>query len=71
MPTSDFNKVAEQVYWNRTSAWMFSCKFAAYFQNVFSKEHVWVAASEFNSLCVMFIKFGKLEDEKTIQMIFI
>ena len=23
-------------YWNRTSAWVFSCKFAAYFQNTFS-----------------------------------
>ena len=26
----------KQLYWNRTSAWMFSCKFAAYFQNTFS-----------------------------------
>ena len=32
----DFNKVALQLYWNRTSAWVFSCKFAAYFQNTFS-----------------------------------
>ena len=24
----------------------FSCKFAAYFQNTFSMEHLWVAASE-------------------------
>ena len=23
-------------YWNLTSAWVFSCKFAAYFQNTFS-----------------------------------
>ena len=30
MPKSDFNKVA---YWDRTSAWVFSCKFAIYFQN--------------------------------------
>ena len=28
-----------------TSAWVFSCKFAAYFQNTFSYEHLWVAAS--------------------------
>ena len=34
----------EQLYWNRTSAWVFSCKFAAYFQNTFSKEQVWTAA---------------------------
>ena len=36
MPKCDFNKVA---------LWVFSCKFAAYFQNTFSKEHLWVAAS--------------------------
>ena len=28
-----------------TSAWVFSCKFIAYFQNIFSQEHLWVAAS--------------------------
>ena len=32
----DFNKVALQLYRNRTSAWVFYCKFAAYFQNTFS-----------------------------------
>ena len=41
----DFNKVALQLYWNRTSAWVFSCKFTAYFKNTFSKEHLWMAAS--------------------------
>ena len=35
----------KQLYWNQTSSWVFSCKFAAYFQNTFSKEHLWVAAS--------------------------
>ena len=25
-------------------SWVFFCKFAAYFQNTFSKEHLWVAA---------------------------
>ena len=29
-----------------TSAWVFSCTFAAYFQNTFSKEHLWRSASE-------------------------
>ena len=29
------HKVALQLYWNHTSAWVFSCKFAAYFQNTF------------------------------------
>ena len=35
-----------QLYWNRTSTWVFFCKFAAYFQNTFSYEHLWTAASE-------------------------
>ena len=29
-----------------TSTWVFSCKFAAYFQNTFSWELLWMAASE-------------------------
>ena len=41
------------------SRWVFSSTFAAYFQNTFSKEHLWVAASgclihgcyTFNQLC--------------------
>ena len=45
MPKCDFNKVVKQLYWNHISAWLFSCKFAAYFQNVFSSEHLWSAAS--------------------------
>ena len=36
MPKCNFNKVAKQLYyWNHTLAWVFSCKFAAYFQNTF------------------------------------
>ena len=31
MPKCDFNKAALQLYWNRDSTWVFSCKFAAYF----------------------------------------
>ena len=44
MPKCDFNKVALQLYWNHPSAWVFSCKFAPYFQNNFSWEHLWMAA---------------------------
>ena len=44
MQKCDFNKVAKQLCWNRTLAWVF-CKFAAYFQNTFSREHLWTAAS--------------------------
>ena len=36
IPKGFFNKVALQLYLNRTSIWVFSCKFAAYFQNTFS-----------------------------------
>ena len=35
MSKYDFNKVALQLYWNSTVTWVFSCKFAAYFQNTF------------------------------------
>ena len=45
MPKFDFNNVA-----NHTSAWVFSCKFAAYFQNTFFLEHHWMAASESSKL---------------------
>ena len=45
MPKCDFNVVANQLYWNHTSAWVFSCKLPAYFQNTFSWEHLWRAAS--------------------------
>ena len=33
----DYNKVALQLYRNHTSAWVFPCKFAAYFQDTFLK----------------------------------
>ena len=49
-PKCDFTKVAKQLYWNHTSVWVFSCKFA-YFQNTFPWEHLWVAASATFILC--------------------
>ena len=45
MPTFDFDEVALQLYGNRTSAWVFSCKFAALFQNNCSYKHLRMAAS--------------------------
>ena len=36
MSKCDFSKVVLQSYWNHTSVWVFSCKFAVYFQNTFS-----------------------------------
>ena len=44
MPKCDFNKIALHLYWNRTSAWMFPCKFATYFQSTSSFEHLWTTA---------------------------
>ena len=48
-PKCNFNKIALQLYWNRTLTWVFSCKFAACFQNSFSQEHLWMAASAMSS----------------------
>ena len=30
---------AMQLYWNNTSTWVISSKFAAFLQNIFSEEH--------------------------------
>ena len=38
--------VAKHFCWSRTSAWVFYCKFVAYFQNTFLLEHLWRAAAE-------------------------
>ena len=46
MPKCDFNKVTLQFYGNHTSARVFSCKFAALFQNISSLDRLWIAASE-------------------------
>ena len=44
-PQVFLRSVTFQIYWNRTSAWVFSCKFTAYFQNNSSEGHIWRAAS--------------------------
>ena len=65
MPKCDFNIVALQLYWNHTLAWVFSCTFAAYFQNTFLQEQLWRTASAhliffFRFCCsVMFVLFSK------------
>ena len=46
MPKCNFNKVAKQLYLNHTLAWVYSCIFAVYFQNIFSSEHPWTAACD-------------------------
>ena len=40
-----FQQSCKQLYWSHTSAWVFSSKFAAYFQNTFSSEHILTAVS--------------------------
>ena len=39
------SSITSPLHLNHTSALVFSCKFAAYFQNTFSWEHLWTAAS--------------------------
>ena len=50
IPKCDLNKVAKQLYWNHTSAWVFSHRFAAYFYNTFSQQHLWTAASNYKNI---------------------
>ena len=60
MPVCDFNKITKQLYWNGTLAWLFSCRFVAYFQNTFSLEHFWTAASDSSKYNLRFMIFRKL-----------
>ena len=60
----EINKVAKQLYWNHTSAWEFSCKFAAYFQNIFSWKHLWVAASVARIFANAYLTLGYFKDER-------
>ena len=46
---------SQELYWNRTSVWVFSCKFAAYFQNTFCLKQLWMAVSEW--ICDIQIKW--------------
>ena len=45
MAKCSFTKVAKLLYWNHTTTWVFSCRFAAYFQSTFFQEHHCSAAS--------------------------
>ena len=55
MQKCDFNKIALQLYRNRTLLGVFSCKFATYSQSTCYSEHLWTAASLF--LLSTYIKF--------------
>ena len=58
-----------KLYWNHTSAQVFSCKFDAYFHNTFSEGHLWTAASvifEFRCLGLFVRNNGWSKWSKTI-----
>ena len=46
-----------------TSAWVFSCKFATYFQNTFSYEHLWTAASDMRKSTILRLVLVQYEAE--------
>ena len=51
----DFSKVANQLYWNHTSAWVFSYKLAAYLQNSCFDEHLsGTISANFYSTCLLY-----------------
>ena len=50
MPKCDFDKVARQLFWNHTSAWVFSVKFPPCFHTYFPK-NTWNAASASINFC--------------------
>ena len=51
---------AKQLYWNGTSAWVFSCKFVAYFENTFSNTSGWLLLKiQFNILKIFTKIFGE------------
>ena len=65
MRKCDFRKVANQLYWNHTSTWFFSCKFAAYLQDTCFDEHLWrTTSANFFPTCLPYlsiqirVKFG-------------
>ena len=52
----DFNKVAKQLHWYRTSAWVFSCNFVSYFQNTSSLESCFFSSDTSNKWCIRMLK---------------
>ena len=65
MRKCDFWKAANQLSWNHTCAWVFSCTFAAYLQKSCFDEHLWgITSTSFYSTCLpnfwieVFVKFG-------------
>ena len=60
--------VSIKLLWNRTSTWVFSCNFDAYFQNTFLYENLWRAASV-NASTLIIYKTEKIDEtEKKIKL---
>ena len=59
IPKRDFNKAALLHYWNRPSLWVFSCEFAAYFQNTFSGLLLLVHNQKYHPVVVIWPIFGQ------------
>ena len=71
IPKCDFNTVAKQLYWNHTLASVFSCKFAAYFQNTSPKStsgglHLFFSLSNWEESFQYGSKNGQIFVEKVI-----
>ena len=76
MPKCDFNKVALQLYWNRSSARLVSCKFATYFQNTSGRLLLFLfliyitdLPHDISSVCKMFANDTSLFKSKRFQPI--
>ena len=60
----DFSNVANQLFWNHTSLWVFSCKFAGNLQEGCFDENLWGTTANFHSTCLTYfsiqihVKFG-------------
>ena len=72
-----FWKYAKQLYWNRTLAWVFSCKLAPYFQNTFFTRtplkgwiwhldiHIWGPFMEMFSSLANFVRLSILQQKES------
>ena len=59
IPKCDFNKFAQQLYWNYTSIWVLSCKFAAYFQTTFFYKNTFGGNTSVYSYCTLYLAHKK------------
>ena len=63
MPKCDFNKVAKQLNWNHTLAWVFSCKSCCIFS-----EYLFLRTPLGGCFCSKFIRFLKIWVQYSLQL---